>query len=142
MKLKSGFSKFIHSKLLLYAVFSLSVIVFLGNLLTGNFDIVVYYVVISGLTSFFTNNMTIVLFIPLLFVILYTHFIKSKMFKMKEGNQNMNPNSNNTEEEKIDELKKNNDANTVPSSQDSLPVVPVTVSEDSTTQEGTFKNGR
>jgi hypothetical protein len=139
MKLKSTFSKFIHSKLLLYIVFTLSVIIFLGNLLTGHFDVVVYFVLISGLTSFFTNNMTIVLLIPLVSVILYIKFIKHKMDKNKEGMENSNnpSNTNKSEQDKIDELKKTH-SNSVPTNNSSLPVVPI--NEEQQDNEETFKN--
>lgn len=144
MKLKYAFSKFIHSKLLLYAVFILSVIVFLGNLLTGNFDVIVYFVFVAGLTSFFTNNMTIVLFAPLLTVYLYSHFIKPYFLKRKEGVENMDE-SEKSEQEKIDELKKNNSGS---SSNSSMPIVPVNdssssneeTSSSSSSNDESFKN--
>jgi hypothetical protein len=134
MKFKSTFSKFIHSKLLLYIVFTLSVIVFLGNLLTGHFDVVVYYVLIAGLTSFFTNNMTIVLLIPLVSVLLYSRFSNHKMYKNKEGMEN----SNKSDQDKIDELKKNTNSNPISSSNNSLPVIPI--NEEQPANEETFKN--
>jgi len=103
MKLKSFFSKFIHSKLLLYLVFILSVIFFLGNLINSNFDIVVYYVIIASLTSFSTNNMTIVLFVPLFLVFCYSMFIKPTLFPKKEGLENQTQDNSITNSEKMED---------------------------------------
>jgi hypothetical protein len=144
MKLKYTFNKFIYSKLLLYAVFILSTLVFLGNLLTGHFDVVVYFVFIAGMTSFFTNNMTIVLFIPLFSVYLYSHIIKPHFLKRKEGMEN-SEDSDKSEQEKIDELKKNTSTNSGSTSNNSLPIVPVNDNsssneETSSSNEENFKN--
>lgn len=145
MKSKSFVSKFIHSKLLLYTVFILSVLFFLGNLINSNFDIVVYYILIAGFTSFFTNNMTIVLFIPLFIVYLYSLYVKPSSYQwvnklIKEGLENQNPNltpstttSTSSEQDKIDDLKKNTNT----AGQNSLPIVPL---NKEVGQEESFKN--
>lgn len=137
MKLKPLFSKFIHSKLLLYLVFILSVIFFLGNLINSNFDIVVFYVIIAALTSFCTNNMTIVLFIPLFLVFLYSIFIKPTFKYKKEGLENQTPDTTATNLEKMEDLSSSGQPISESQSQPSLPSETIS---DVPSQGESFKN--
>lgn len=124
---KLSFSKLLNNQFVLGFVFILSLLTFFGNLIYGNFDAVIYFVLLGGLTSFFTKNMVIVLLIPLLLVNIHTRFIQSK--RSKEGMDNNGSQSEGSENNKLTdkqkiELMKKKNANSVNSTtNNSLPII-------------------
>jgi hypothetical protein len=126
MKLKSTFSKFIHSRILLYVTFLLSFVTFFGNLIYGNFNAVVYFILVGGLTSFFSRNMIIVLLVPMIITNIYTKFIQPQSHNKEGMENNVAPNSKqskqpSSEQDKINAIKQNARTN---NSSNSLPIVP------------------
>lgn len=121
---KLSFSKLLNNQFVLGFVFILSLLTFFGNLIYGNFDAVIYFVLLGGLTSFFTKNMVIVLLIPLLLVNLHTKFIQLNRNKEGMDNNGSEGNENNelTDKQKIELMKKKN-ANSVNSTNNSLPII-------------------
>ena len=123
---KLSFSKLLNNQFVLGFVFILSLLTFFGNLIYGNFDAVIYFVLLGGLTSFFTKNMVIVLLVPLLLVNIHTKLFQSK--RNKEGMDNNGSqgeqaeNNKLTDKQKIELMKKKN-ANSVNSTNNSLPIV-------------------
>ena len=113
MKLNSNVSKFLTNKWVLNIVAILALLNVIGYTVTGNFNSVIYFIVIAVLVRYFSKNMTIVLGVPLIFVNLIS--LKGNMTEGMENNTN--PNSNNTnsqknnEQTKINNLVKNNNSN-------------------------------
>lgn len=125
---KKSFSNILQNHLFLNFVFILSFLTFFGNVIYGNFDAVVYFVLLTCLTSFFSKNMAIVLLVPLILVNFYTHFVHPKM--IKEGMDNRDASNNQlTDQQKIELMKKKNSGST--NSNTSLPITPL--DQDTTT---------
>ena len=59
------------NKMVLNVIFVIAVLNVLGYLAMGNFEAVTFFILLGGLTSFFSKNMIIVLGIPLIIVNLY-----------------------------------------------------------------------
>jgi hypothetical protein len=88
------------NKMVLNVIFVIAVLNVLGYLAMGNFEAVTLFILVGGLTSFFSKNMIIVLAVPLIIANLY-----GMRFRSFEG---MTDGSKMTEEEKakLEELKK------------------------------------
>lgn len=133
---KLSFSKLLNNQFVLGFVFILSLLTFFGNLIYGNFDAVIYFVLLGGLTSFFTKNMVIVLLVPLLLVNIHTKFIQSN--RNKEGMNNNGSQSEGSENNKLTdkqkiELMKKKNSNSVNSTNNSLPIIGNTPENESST---------
>lgn len=63
--------KLLKNKMVLNIVFVITVLNILGYLTMGNFEAVILFILVAGLTSFFSKNMIIVLGIPLIVANLY-----------------------------------------------------------------------
>jgi hypothetical protein len=140
-----SFSKIFQNKFVLNFVFILSLLTFFGNLIYGNFNAVAYFVLLGWLTSFFSNNMAIVLAVPLILVNVYTRFIEPKY--KKEGLENNRDASNNdlTDQQKIEVMKqKNTNSNSSSNSGNSLPITPMNddTTTTTTTNDETFTNNK
>lgn len=119
---KKTFSNILQNHLFLNFVFLLSFLTFFGNVIYGNFDAVVYFVLLAGLTSFFSKNMAIVLLVPLVLVNFYTKFVQPR--SSKEGMDNRDASNNQlTDQQKIELMKKKNSGST--NSNSSLPITPL-----------------
>ena len=77
MKFKHAVSKILTSKTTLHIISALSLLNIIGYLVLGNINNVLYFIVIAGLTLYFSKNMIIVLGIPLVIVNLI-HLKKSR----------------------------------------------------------------
>jgi hypothetical protein len=104
MKLNSNVSKFLTNKWVLNIVAILALLNVIGYTVTGNFNSVIYFIVIAVLVRYFSKNMTIVLGVPLIFVNLIS--LKGNMTEGMENNAT--PNGNNTNSQKNNEQTKNN----------------------------------
>ncbi len=62
---KKNLSKILENKYVLYFVFILAIINLFGYMVTGNFNSIVFFVLVAFLTRFFSKNMIIILTIPL-----------------------------------------------------------------------------
>jgi hypothetical protein len=110
MKLNSYVSNFLTNKWVLNVVAILSFLNIIGYVVMGNFNVVIYFIVIAILVRYFSKNMTIVLGVPLIVVNLF-----SLKGNMREGMENStasnNKNNLNTptnNQTKINNLVKNN----------------------------------
>jgi hypothetical protein len=63
---KKNLSKILENKYVLYFVFILAIINLFGYMVTGNFNSIVFFVLVAFLTRFFSKNMIIILTIPLI----------------------------------------------------------------------------
>ena len=71
MKLNSVVSKFLTNKWVLNIISFIALLNVIGYLVMGNFNLVLLFIVIAGLTRYFSKNMIIVLGAPLLLVNLF-----------------------------------------------------------------------
>lgn len=94
MKLNSSVSKFLTNKWVLNIVALLSLLNVIGYAVIGNFNLVVYFIVIAVLVRYFSKNMTIVLGVPLIIVNLFS--LKGNMTEGMENNTSKNTPQKNT----------------------------------------------
>jgi hypothetical protein len=88
MKLKSAISKILTNKLVLNIVSIIALFNVIGYMIMGNFNNVIFFILLAGLVRYFSKNMIIVLGTPLLLV---------NLFSMKNGTfEGMVPNSGST----------------------------------------------
>jgi len=80
---KKNLSKILENKYVLYFVFILAIINLFGYMVTGNFNSIVFFVLVAFLTRYFSKNMIIILTIPL---VLTSVFMVGK--KVKESFEN------------------------------------------------------
>ena len=71
MKLNSVVSKFLTNKWVLNIISFIALLNVIGYLVMGNFNLVLLFIIIAGLTRYFSKNMIIVLGAPLLLVNLF-----------------------------------------------------------------------
>ena len=62
---KKNVSKMLENKYVLYFVFILAIINLFGYMITGNFNSIVFFVLVGFLTTFFSKNMILILTVPL-----------------------------------------------------------------------------
>jgi hypothetical protein len=65
MKLKSGASKFLTNKLVLNIVSVIALFNVIGYIMMGNFNNVIFFILLAVLVRYFSKNMIIVLGTPL-----------------------------------------------------------------------------
>lgn len=102
MNLNPALTKVLSSKILLNVIFAIAFIHVIGNLIMGNLHDVAFFILIGGLVSFFTENMIIVLGVPIVFVSL---FATSIMEGFQEGKKNRKKKDKKEEEKKEEEEK-------------------------------------
>jgi len=71
MKLNSTLSKILTNKWVLNVVSVISFLNVIGYMIMGNFNIVLFFIVLAGLVRYFSQNMIIVLGVPLIIVNLF-----------------------------------------------------------------------
>jgi len=89
MKFKATISKLLTSSILLRSVFVLSLFNIIGYLVYRNYHAIIFFFLVAGLVKYFSNNMILILGIPLFVVNL---FVLGKV--TKEGMENSSSNSN------------------------------------------------
>ena len=62
---KKNVSKMLENKYVLYFVFILAIINLFGYMITGNFNSIIFFVLVGFLTTFFSKNMILILTVPL-----------------------------------------------------------------------------
>jgi len=62
---KQNVSKMLENKYVLYFVFILAIINLFGYMITGNFNSIIFFILVGFLTTFFSKNMIIILTVPL-----------------------------------------------------------------------------
>ena len=139
MKLNSNVSNFLTNKWVLKIVAFLALLNVIGYTVTGNFNNVIYFIVIAVLVRYFSKNMTIVLGVPLIFVNLI-----SLKGNMREGlENNADPSGNNTnsqknnQQTKINNLVKNNSNKPDPKTGQGLVMQPLENQEDNAGNDDT-----
>lgn len=95
MKLKNTMSKLLTNKVVLYVVFALVLLNFIGYLMYGKMDLAIGILLIGGLTSFFTKNMTIIMLVPLVIISLLASSRRS-VYEGMTADPNKNENHNDT----------------------------------------------
>ena len=96
MKFKATISKLLTSSILLRSIFVLSLFNMIGYLVYGNYNAIIFFFLVAGLVKYFSNNIILILGIPLFVVNL---FVLGKV--TKEGMENASSSqdaSNNTVE--------------------------------------------
>ena len=107
MNLKSSVSKILTNKWVLNIIALLSFFNVIGYAIIGNFNLVIYFIVIAVLVRYFSKNMTIVLGVPLIIVNLFS--LKENMKEGMETNTKPQIQSNKEQDQdKINNLVKNN----------------------------------
>jgi hypothetical protein len=122
MKFKHAVSKILTSKTTLHIISALSLLNIIGYLVLGNINNVLYFIVIAGLTLYFSKNMIIVLGIPLVIVNLI-HLKKSR--EGMENKKQPQPETKPTQPTKQPPKKNNLEAKT----KQGLPMHPVSETE-------------
>ena len=111
MNLKSSVSKILTNKWVLNIIALLSFFNVIGYAIIGNFNLVIYFIVIAVLVRYFSKNMTIVLGVPLIIVNLFS--LKENMKEGMETNTKPQIQSNKEQDQdKINNLVKNNKPDT------------------------------
>jgi len=105
MKLNSSVSKILTNKWVLNIIALISFLNVIGYAIIGNFNSVIYFIVIAVLVRYFSKNMTIVLGVPLIIVNLFS--LKENMKEGMENNTTTQTQSD-KEQDKINNLVKNN----------------------------------
>lgn len=93
MKFKATISKLLTSSILLRTVFVLSLFNIIGYLVYRNYHAVIFFFLVAGLIKYFSNNMILILGIPLFVVNL---FVLGKV--TKEGMENSNSNESSSQD--------------------------------------------
>jgi hypothetical protein len=88
MKLKSVVSKFLTNKWVLNIVSFIALLNVIGYMVMGNFNNVIFFIVLAVLVRYFSKNMIIVLGIPLIIVNLFMRDSSSKIEGMETNNTN------------------------------------------------------
>ena len=126
MKLKQSFSKILSHRIFINLVFILSLVTVLGNLIYGNYHAVIFFVLLVGLTSFFSKNLTLVLLVPLIVVNIYTRMNKHLLEGMdnKKGSSK-NTKSSSNKKSSSSKLSDKEKINVMKSKNSTLPIVPM-----------------
>ena len=93
MKFKATISKLLTSSILLRSIFVLSLFNIIGYLVYRNYHAVIFFFLVAGLVKYFSNNMILILGIPLFVVNL---FVLGKV--TKEGMENSNSNESSSQD--------------------------------------------
>ena len=113
MKVNATISNLLTNKLLLKVIYAISVFNIIGYIIYGNINAAIVFVLIGVLVKHFSNNMRLILGIPLLIVNLFMlgQYKNNRTF---EGMENNTSNSNNNDSSNIKDKitnQQNNDTN-------------------------------
>ena len=131
MSFKSNISKILANKKTLYVVFAISLLNMIGYLVYGNFHAIVLFLLITGVVSNFSKNISVVLLIPLFIVNLFVLGNSTK-----EGMENSNSSSSKTNTTETEDASGNSIQTTIKnindkaSTKQGLPITPI---DDTTT---------
>ena len=106
MNLKANISKLLTSRILLNSIFVLSFFNIIGYLVSGNYNAIIFFLLVGGLVKYFSKNMILILGIPLFVVNL---FVLGKVTKEGMKNSNSNEDENENEDENVDENEDENE---------------------------------
>ena len=90
MQIQKSFSKFLVNPIALKVVAAIAVVNFLGYLILGNTNAVIYFLLIGLIVSYFSKNMILILGVPVLLVNLFAAGKKTAegFYRMREGLEN------------------------------------------------------
>jgi hypothetical protein len=97
MKVNSAVSKVLTNKWVLNIVSIIALLNVIGYMVIGNFDNVVFFIVLAVLVRYFSKNMIIVLGIPLIFV----NLVNFKNISYTEGMENNKQSANQSSQKEI-----------------------------------------
>ena len=106
MKIGSAVTKFLTTKWVLNVVSFLALFNVIGYGVMGNFNAVLYFIVIAFLVGYFSKNMTIVLGIPLILVNLFA--LKGNMLEGMDNNSSNDSSSSNQSNNSSSDQSNNN----------------------------------
>ena len=132
MNLKANISKILSSSILLRVIFILSFFNIIGYLVYGNFNAIIFFLLVAGLVKYFSRNMILILGIPLFVVNLFVmgKTAKEGMENLKSSNNNDN-NSNTNNQNSSQDSSNNTHQNTINkinekvATKQGLPITPV-----------------
>lgn len=87
MKIPKSLSNLITNKYVLYLVATFAFLNVFGYMVLGNINAVIFFILVGYIMTFFSKNMMIILFVPMVF----TNFLMAGL-KVKEGLDNMDSN--------------------------------------------------
>ena len=149
MNLKANISKILSSSILLRVIFVLSFFNIIGYLVYGNFNAIIFFLLVAGLVKYFSRNMILILGIPLFVVNLFVmgKSVKEGMENSTSSNNTLNNNSNtniqNLSQNQSQDASGNTLQNTISkinekvSTKQGLPITPV---DDTNTTSNTTSN--
>jgi hypothetical protein len=145
MNLKANISKILSSSILLRVIFVLSFFNIIGYLVYGNFNAIVFFLLVAGLVKYFSRNMILILGIPLFIVNLFVmgKSVKEGMENSTSSNNTLNNNSNTNIQNQSQDASGNTLQNTISkinekvSTKQGLPITPV---DDTNTTPNTTSN--
>ena len=149
MNLKSSISKILTNKKTLHIVFVLSLLNLIGYLVCGNIHAVIFFVLITGISSHFSKNLTIILLIALFVVNLFM-LGNGAREGMQNSDSTINASSNSSSDSSpdasgnsLEEIMKKKITDKI-STKQGLPITPVDENETTTdkTTEESFEVGR
>jgi hypothetical protein len=129
MKLNASISKILTNKLVLNVVSVIAFFNVIGFMVMGNFNSVIFYVILAVIVRYFSKNMIIVLGIPLIIVNLFSLKNTSSTKEGMESNDNQSDTIN-----KINDEKRKNDP--------AVPIVGSDVSASNVQTDESFEVGR
>lgn len=147
MSFKANITKILESKKTLHILYAITLFNIIGYIVYGNFNAIAMFLLITGVVSHFSKNLSVVLLIPLFIVNLLALGIKTK-----EGMENAN--SSNTDNKKTEDSTQDASGNTLKdtikkindksSTKQGLPITPIDNTNNTTTKdtEESFEVGR
>ena len=109
--IKATLKKILSNKIVLNVVSAISLLNFLGYLMMGQMDQVLFFIALGLVTSYFCKNMIVVLIVPLILVNLYTinENNRKNMYMLREGLENKEESVDSSKLDKDDITTKKND---------------------------------
>jgi hypothetical protein len=150
MSFKSNISKILANKKTLHVVFVISLLNMIGYLVYGNFHAIVLFLLITGVVSNFSKNISVVLLIPLFIVNLFVLGNSTK--EGMENSTSFNSSNSKTNTTETEDASGNSIQTTIKninekaSTKQGLPITPIddttTTNTTSKTTEESFEVGR
>jgi hypothetical protein len=103
---KKNLSKMLENKYVLYFVFILAIINLFGYMITGNFNSIIFFVLVGFLTTFFSKNMILILTVPLVLtsVLMVGKTVKESFKNASENDSVVDVEDAKKKVEKFDEM--------------------------------------
>lgn len=139
MKFKAALSKFLTNKIVLNIVAVLALLNVIGYLVMGNYNEVVYFVVLALLITYFSKNMIIVLGVPIILVSLFAGRGNQQTEGMENNTDTATKPANNTKKHS-ETIKKINQQDA--KSKQGLPITPLDNATQTTNESFEIGSGK